>query len=154
MTRRRFNNRFRRLEIGFFSKTKSGLSKLISVDRPGGKPNKKYYKDPGVVQITPPKIVYMRKGMDQILKKAPIGSFVTWTNQDAVNKCSKNSRLSFCVFRHENTIKIGADKFVAHPFGVLSENEIKNKMAIVVVGNKSQSYIARNIFISQIRYPK
>jgi hypothetical protein len=53
--------------------------------------------------------------IDALLRKVPIGSRVSWTNNEA--KVTS-------VWRVENTIKMGNDKFQAHP---LSEIETPEK---------------------------
>jgi hypothetical protein len=45
---------------------------------------------------------------EELLEEAPIGTGVTWTNKAALEGSG---------FRHENTIKVGEDKFAAHPWG-------------------------------------
>jgi hypothetical protein len=111
-----FNFKFATLEIGYAVEPPLGLSKIMQVDTPRGKPYIEYYLDPGPFPERA-KRVYSNKTMEQILREAPIGSWVTWSNFHAEKLCKKNHKLSFCSFINENTIKAGANAFVAHPFG-------------------------------------
>ncbi|MCP4074613.1 MAG: hypothetical protein GY744_00330 [Gammaproteobacteria bacterium] len=76
--------------------------------------------------INPAKVI-INKSWSQLLKEAPVGSQIIWSNKDAYEKRQANSNLSFCNIVNENILKLGKDKYAAHPFGVISESEIKKK---------------------------
>jgi peptidoglycan hydrolase-like protein with peptidoglycan-binding domain len=87
------------------------------------------------------------KAVDQLVADAPFGSRVTWTNLKAPISSA---------FHNENTIKIGDDLFAAHGFGgsrnTFSRSEIEVKLAQAEDPSADSTYIATNIYISQIEH--
>ncbi|RYZ15715.1 MAG: hypothetical protein EOO70_06170 [Myxococcaceae bacterium] len=88
---------------------------------------------------------------DEFLKSVPIGSRVMWSDShpDAADTD----------FENENTLKIGPDEYVAHPFGILSAQELREEMATPedededdVDEAKRDAYIRRNLFIKEIEW--
>ena len=96
----------------------------------------------------------VNKPWAKLLEEAPVGSQVIWTNVDAQKKCAKDKDLSFCAFQSENATKLGPDRYWAHPFGIVTEQQIKDKMSEAVIGRVSKDYIQQNVFISALRHPK
>lgn len=102
------------------------------------------------------------KSWKQILKAAPVGSRVTWTNLDAKEQCdaaaaANQPNPSFINFIHENTTKLGDDQYHAYPFQeFLTQKQIETKMAEAVLGEgkATQAYIDKNIFVSTLTYPR
>ena len=168
MKRSEFNLKFSPLELGYTGLTHLGYKQQIFALKPGDPP-RTYAQETNTAGIGSDagKTVRVNKTWAQLLKEAPPGSQVIWTNQDAVNKCSKDKGLGFCAFQNENTTKlVGVDKFGAHPFGtVSSESEITNEMARAVLDDEKkesdpkatdaevQAYIKKYIYISAIRHP-
>lgn len=87
------------------------------------------------------------KSVEQLLADAPIGSRITWTNKKAPDDSA---------FHNENTIKMGPDSFAAHGFGgstnIFTRAEVELKLAQAEDSSADATYIAANIFISQIAY--
>lgn len=88
--------------------------------------------------------------IESILWMAPIGSRVRWTNRDP--------RAAGTAWQNENTIKLGPDNFGAHgtASGVCTKDnthsraEVELLMSQATNSKADASYIARNIFISEI----
>jgi len=87
--------------------------------------------------------------VEQVLAELPIGSRVMIGNIDIEN--TKGT-----AWKNENMIKIGDDKYYAHPFGSFSLDEIKYKFAREVTIRReppeepNEDYIKNNIFIKHI----
>jgi len=58
---------------------------------------------------------------DKLLAKVPIGSRVMWTNDDPNSADSD--------FENENALKVGPNLYSAHPFGILSAQELRKQMS-------------------------
>jgi hypothetical protein len=125
---------------------------VILAEKPGDAPH--IYIGGSGFAFPYPKTVFINKSWSQLLTEAPIGSQITWANQDAIDKCYKDPNLPFCDFRYENTLKLGPNRYAAHPLGILNKAQIETKMAQAVVGKAEASYIAKYIYISAIRHPK
>jgi hypothetical protein len=99
--------------------------------------------------------------VDQLVADAPIGSRVRWTNKD-VDARGKP-------FENENTLKVGQDKYIAHPLSrpglfvrgfpwvvgeafTFSREQVESNTAKETNPNADASYIKTNIFISEIEY--
>jgi uncharacterized protein DUF4157/protein-glutamine gamma-glutamyltransferase-like protein len=87
------------------------------------------------------------KSVEDLLKDAPMGSRITWTNKKAPISSA---------FHNENTIKLGPDSFAAHGFGkaqnIFTRAEVELKLAQAENSAADAAYIAENIFIHQIGY--
>jgi uncharacterized protein DUF4157/annexin-like protein len=90
--------------------------------------------------------------VDEILAAAPIGSRVRWTNLSGVREGKPNP------WEHENTIKLGPDKFGAHgtATGIFTtvnthtREEVERLTARGTNPKADTSYVKANIFISEI----
>jgi Domain of unknown function (DUF4157)/Lysine-specific metallo-endopeptidase len=158
MSQAEFDKRFPTVEIGFESTFNREWQAATLADRPGGKPFTEGPPSPepdarGEMNFKPTRIP-VQKSWKALLDEAPPGSQVIWTNEDARRKCAKDNALDFCDFISENATKLGPDRYWAHPFGVVSEQEVKDKMSEAVIGRVSKQYIAQNIYISALRHPK
>ena len=91
------------------------------------------------------------RAVDDILAEAPIGSRVRWTNR-------LGARDKGNPWQHENTIKLGPDKFAAHgtASGVLTMSNghpravIEDTVARKTFADADDAYVRANIFISEI----
>ena len=158
MSQAEFDKKFPTVEIGFESTFNREWQAPMLADRPGGKPFTEGPPSPrpgpgGVMNFNPTKVP-VQKSWKALLDEAPPGSQVIWSNADARRKCAKDNALDFCDFINENATKLGPDRYWAHPFGVVSEQEVKDKMSEAVIGRVDKQYIAQNIFISALRHPK
>ena len=171
MKRSEFNLKFSPLELGYTAVTHLEYKAKIFALKPGDPPST-YVQARGTAALGGTvedalKKVSVNKTWAELLKDAPPGSQVIWTNQDAVNKCAKDPSLNFCAFQNENTTKlVGTDRFGPHPFGtVFSEAQVIDAMARAVLddGKKAndpkataaevQAYIKKYIYISTIMHP-
>ncbi len=90
--------------------------------------------------------------LDEILAAAPIGSRVRWTNLVGANPEEGNP------WEHENTIKLGPNKFGAHgtATGIFSTSNTHTREEVELLTARGTnpkadtSYVNANIFISQI----
>ncbi len=163
LTRGEFNSRFKTLELGINSNTNREWGKPILSDRPGGKPyvggEVREGRTPGVFEQEKTQV---RQGWNELLDSAPIGTQVTWGNQDAKDKCTSNPALQFCAFMFENSTKVGRNQYSAHPFGIVTREFIEDEMAkaVLTAENKpvteaaKKAYIRKFVYISGIRSPK
>ena len=160
MTKSEFNKKFSPLELGFHARTKLHWGETIEATRPGEAPftlgEMRAFEKGGEIIFEPEKLP-VGKSWAQLLREAPIGTQIVWTNKDAQAKCKKDPHLSFCNYENENATKLGLDEYSAHPFGIVNENTIKEEMAAALFGgNKAlipADYIEKNIYISSMRYP-
>jgi Domain of unknown function (DUF4157) len=156
LSRTEFNTKFGRLELGFFSKSPMQWEQTIVATRPGERPFKSGGTEvvPGTMTFREVKIS-VGQSWRQLIDSAPVGTQITWANQDAKIKCTKDPNLSFCPYMYENTTKLGHDRYAAHPMGVVNEQKIKEEMAKAVFeGNPVPlHYIEKNIFVSGMRAP-
>jgi hypothetical protein len=156
LSRTEFNTKFGRLELGFFSKSPMQWEQTIVATRPGEQPFKS-----GGTQVVPGTMTFRElkipvgQSWRQLIDNAPVGTQITWANQDAKIKCTQDPNLSFCPFMYENTTKLGPDRYAAHPLGVVNEQKIKEEMAKAVFEGKPVPlhYIEKNIFVSGMRVP-
>jgi hypothetical protein len=156
LSRTEFNTKFGRLELGFFSKSPMQWEPTIVATRPGEQPFRSGGTAviPGTMTFREVKIA-VGQSWRQLIDSAPIGTQITWANQDAKIKCTQNPNLSFCPYMYENTTKLGPDRYAAHPMGVVNEQKIKEEMAKAVFEGKPlpPHYIEKNIFVSGMRVP-
>jgi protein-glutamine gamma-glutamyltransferase-like protein len=89
------------------------------------------------------------KSIDDLLKEAPNGSRVMWTNlQHSLSSA----------FRNENTLKLGDDQFAAHGFfgslkkNVFTRKELELELAKTLNKSADEEYIKNNVFISEIEH--
>jgi hypothetical protein len=156
LSRTEFNTKFGRLELGFFSKSPMQWEQTIVATRPGEQPFKS-----GGTQVVPGTMTFREvkisvgQSWRQLIDNAPVGTQITWANQDAKIKCTKDPNLSFCPYMYENTTKLGPDRYAAHPMGIVNEQTIKEEMAKAVFEGKPvpPHYIEKNIFVSGMRVP-
>lgn len=165
MPRAQFNERFRPLTLGFNAdfagRTGLAWGELIQATKPGEKPFKLGPMESstrnGQMTFEQPKIPE-GKSWAELVRDAPIGTQIIWSNKDAAAKCGKDASLSFCAFENENVTKVGQDEYSAYPFGIKSEKYILEAMAAAPFDNDFSKvpagYIAKNIYISAMRYPK
>lgn len=87
------------------------------------------------------------RGPEDILKDAPVGSRIMWTNKKAPTSSA---------FHNENTIKLGPDSFAAHGFGkatnIFTRAEIELNLARAENSAADAAYIAANVFLAEIDY--
>jgi hypothetical protein len=87
------------------------------------------------------------KSVEDLLKDAPYGSRIMWTNKKAPTSSA---------FHNENTIKLGPDAFAAHGFSeatnIFTRAEIELKLARAENSSAGAAYVAENIFLSEIDY--
>jgi hypothetical protein len=92
------------------------------------------------------------KSIDELLKEAPVGSRIMWTNLKAAVGTA---------YRNENTLKLGDDQFAAHGFlaqlkkNIFTRTELELALAnIANITNKSadDAYIKANVFIAEIEH--
>jgi hypothetical protein len=156
LSRTEFNTKFGRLELGFFSKSPMQWEQTIVATRPGEQPFKS-----GGTQVVPGTMTFREvkipvgQSWRHLIDNAPVGTQITWANQDAKIKCTKDPNLSFCPYMYENTTKLGSDRYAAHPMGIVNERTIKEEMAKAVFEGSSvpPHYIEKNIFVSGMRVP-
>jgi hypothetical protein len=85
------------------------------------------------------------RSVDELLDDAPIGSRVVWRNLPGYGTS----------WYHENGIKLGQDEFAAHPFGIVSRDDVEMELAKKFyegTGEPPRSYIEENIFIRTIEF--
>jgi len=184
MEKDEFDKTFPQLEIGFTApRINQEWGKAFRADRPKQAPYQ--YSDPkdvesgGVVRFGSVSKVSIKKTWAELLAEAPVGSQVIWSNIEAIGRCTKDPKLDFCAYQNENATKLGPDSYSAHPFGVQSEEYIRNGVASAVleydakqttaykklaedkqeafvkdyVDKRLKAYLDKNIFISAVRYP-
>jgi hypothetical protein len=184
MDRAELDKAFPRLEIGYSApRMDQEWQKAFKADGPGQAPYQVSAKDVvvgGSVEFGQVSKVPIKKTWAQLLHEAPVGSQVIFSNIDAIKRCS-TAELPFCAYANENATKLGQDSYSAHPFGVTTEDIIRTNIATAVLeydatltpkyqqiseDNKKKSfvedyvkthlksYMAKNLFISAIRYLK
>jgi hypothetical protein len=81
----------------------------------------------------------------EIVDTAPVGSRVMFRNDD---------RATGTAYRNENTVKIGRRKYVAHPFGVLSEDEVTLELyrSIPGEGSATLAEARAHVWIKEVDY--
>jgi len=80
--------------------------------------------------------------VEGLIKKAPVGSRISWTNEEADVTTG---------FHTENTIKLGADKFAAHGLKPVSTRaEIELSLAQKKNVKADGAYVKTHIFVSDI----
>lgn len=88
-----------------------------------------------------------RYTVHELLAKAPVGSRVTWTNMDAKDDSA---------FKNENSRKVNDDLYATHPYGIVTEKQVKELLARDAIENQEQivtdidEYILKNVYLSQI----
>jgi len=100
--------------------------------------------------------------VEEVLAEAPIGSRVRWTSQLLFDKANNLfgpevftiEQQEWPAWQHENTVKLGPDRYGAHGVGNrVSRAEVEKKIAGItadVFPNASESEIRAGIFISEI----
>lgn len=163
LDRTAFNARFNPLELGINSRINREWKQPIQSDRPGDRP---YVMGEPEMSLGggPAKWPKQRqkKSWDQLLADAPVGTQVTFGNQDAIEKCNKDMSLSFCNWRYENTTKLGPERYSAHDLGIVDRAAIERKMAEAVLGAEGKpltdaavkAYIRKWVFVSGMREPR
>lgn len=109
----------------------------------------KFYErfGPEAQMIRHPEKELETKSADELLKAAPTGSRIMWTNLKAPIGSA---------FRNENALKLGDDQFAAHGFmGSLKKNlftrkELEQALAKTTNPTPDDDYIKANVFISEI----
>jgi hypothetical protein len=171
MPRAEFNERFNPLTIGATvvqagvepTEKRGGLrwDEPIKASKPGEAPYRdkpmEHTESGGQLNFEIKKVP-VGQSWAALLRDAPIGTQVTWTNQDAYMRCGKDPTLPFCSFASENATKIGPDQYSAYPFeGAQTEARIIEAMAAAPFDDPAKvprGYAQRNIYVSMIRYPK
>jgi hypothetical protein len=89
---------------------------------------------------------------DQLVSEAPVGSRVRWTNLKASTSDA---------FRHENSLKLGSDKFAAAGFtksflegggNAFTRAELEERLAKNAHPSADRGYITQNVFIDEIEH--
>lgn len=153
-TRRQFNRMYQPLKIGYLSGTQTGLGESILSSGPGepaykfvgGKQRGLFLE--GATEVT------LKKSIIDIALAAPIGSRITFGSKDVQDRCNVNPNLSMCAYKFEHTIKVGKDRFFAHPFNVVSSETIFREMAKAAGATPSLEYYRKYIYVSKVQYPK
>ena len=156
LPRHLFNSRFSFLELGAAGRLTKQLGYAapdawFRATKPGEKPfrvTERTPTAPGDYQFETVQAV--GKTWAQVLAQLPVGSHVVWHNADAERKCVRKPGLPFCAaWRNEHTTKVGPDRYKAHPFGIIDEKTVKQKMAEEVTGpTVPPGYIEANIFVN------
>ncbi|HEX8110416.1 MAG TPA: hypothetical protein VF516_21940, partial [Kofleriaceae bacterium] len=165
MSRTEFNLKFNPLTLGYNAdmaeKTHLSWEPPILASKPGDKPYRKGETKPtmkdGAVTYEIERIP-VDKSWDELVRDAPIGTQIIWSNKDTVAKCTKDGTLPFCDYMNENVTKVGQDQYSAHPFGIVSAQRIIDEMATAPFGGDrkkvSKDYVRQNVYISALRYAK
>jgi hypothetical protein len=172
MSRFQFNSTYYPLELGFMSRASQvtewrGATKS---DKPGGARYIEHEATPGGPLLFVAPRTAVTESQSELLRTAPIGTQVIWSNLDAQTKCTAALRRRqsdpnfpdppYCQsFQSENAMKLGPDTYMAHPFGIKNQAEIEAALANAVISTLSRKpplleYIKRNIYISALRQPK
>jgi hypothetical protein len=162
LTRGEFNSHFTPFELGINARINAEWEKPIEAVRPGDKPFISGEVKPNASGEFVEERIPVGKTWDQVLETAPIGSQVTWGNQDAKDKCRINPGLGFCAYTYENSTKVGRNQYSAHPFGIVTREFIEDEMTKAVLREENKptteaakkAYIKRFIYISGVRIPK
>jgi hypothetical protein len=108
-----------------------------------GAPDQKFYDDN--ISFKELNSGYSGENFDlnEKIKSLPVGSRISLTNLEAK---------STDAFRNENLVKLGDDLWGAHGFDgkTFSLQEITYKFASITQESPSESYIQKNVFISNI----
>ena len=89
----------------------------------------------------------MQDDTDALVARAPVGSWVRWTNSAAPGDSA---------FHHENTVKLDSDVYAAGGIDdPLTGNEFTRKaleirLALMTARKPTWDYIRRNIYIDEI----
>ena len=148
-----FNAKYNPLEFGFHALTDTGLSKAFHCDGPG----QQAYRIEGEYHDgvwTNYREIPMAKSMEALAIEAPIGSLIAFSSKVLRERCAADSSPDYCAFQNENTIKLGPDRYFAHPFGAVSSGRIYQELAEAAGATPSLPYYKKDIFISTIRYPR
>ncbi len=83
---------------------------------------------------------------DRFLADLPIGSRVMWSDANPESRDTD--------FENENTIKVSADRYAAHPFGIKTAAQIRKEMASPEEETQSKinAYIRRWVYIKEIEW--
>ena len=83
---------------------------------------------------------------DRFLADLPIGSRVMWSDGNPESRDSD--------FENENAIKVSADRYAAHPFGIKTAAQVRKEMASPEkdTPSKVNSYIRRWVYIKEIEW--
>lgn len=176
MSREEFDKKFNNLEIGWMPRETMtrlwNMDEIINAEGPGHKPivRPTTAGEEGLRQESgPPRRI--EKSWSQLIKEAPLGTWITWSNFHIHTTClnpkkdltddEKKEFEGMCNFEHENTLKVGDDKYSAHPLGIKDRATIEKRMAESVprkyrkpADYNDVTYIKKYIFISKIIYPK
>jgi hypothetical protein len=160
MTRSQFNASHSPMELGIRARINAEWNKPVEATNPKEKPfvSTGEFKPGTLIEDRRP----VGKGWDELINSAPIGTQITWGNQDAKDKCRQDGTLSFCAFVYENTTKVGQNLYSAHPFGLVTREFIEDKMAEAVLSAENKpitaatkhAYIKKFVYISGMRTPK
>ncbi|WP_224369514.1 eCIS core domain-containing protein [Hyalangium versicolor] len=89
------------------------------------------------------------KSIDELLREAPVGSRVMWTNLQAPLSSA---------YHNENTLKLGDDQFAAHGFmadlkkNVFTRKELEFALAKLTQNPPDDAYIKANVFVAEIEH--
>jgi len=145
--------------IGFdaFNKKIGNLSFKLSYHETTGLASKGYYeregknepfayKPEGEEAIATNIVLNNIAAENRFLRVVPTGARVMWTDSSSMAEGED--------FENENTLKLGHDSYSAHPFGVLSLDELRNHVSSDEDENEvtitEAEYYRRYVFISEI----
>jgi hypothetical protein len=148
-----FNAKYRPFVFGFHALTDTGLSKAFHSDGPGQQAYRIEGEFHDGIWINYREIP-VPKSMETLAIEAPVGSLIAFSSQELRDRCAADSSPGYCAYQNENTIKLGADRYFAHPFGAVSSGRIYRELALAAGAIPSLGYYKRNIFIPTIRYPR
>jgi hypothetical protein len=148
-----FNSKYRPLRFGLHAQPKLGLARAIHCDGPGQPAYHMEGDFEGGVSMGG-RVVMETRSMEQIVADAPVGSLVAFGSVHIQNQCSAGVPGAVCAFQFENTIKLGPDRYWAHPFGVITQRTIYQEMAKAAGATPSEKYYRDNLYISTVRYPE
>jgi hypothetical protein len=155
-----FDARFPSLAFGATAKIKIGWRKEIWFEssQPGELPfaGKGKVKDQGIVE--PDGGVQLNeKTWDDLLTVVPIGTHIQWTNLALEKKCiGSHANADECNWTNEHSTKVAQDQFAAWDLGVVSTDELMEKMAEISLGSKqvTEDYLNENIYIKRLDLPE
>jgi len=161
LTKDEFNSRFSPLELGASASTNLGFQHgtFFEASRPGQAPQLVFSTPIGGGLISPQSQGAFHKTWDDLLRVAPIGTHIEWSNMNLRNKCKSGASAGVnCSWENEHTTKVGQDQYAAWDLGVVPAARIKEEIAAASFGGDKRrvnaAFINANIFISLLEFPE